>query len=286
MELPIGRRREKDRNFSNGGRSFYFFDFDDNIAYLSTVTFVFHKETGDEIALSSGEFANQSPFIGKSGAFKDYEIRYDDASGTFRMFRDKDLSKLQRLLGQKQLFEKDLLEALGLPDYKWKGPSWDCFYHAVFNNRPTALITARGHYPETLKKGIRQFVNHGFLPHEPNYLGVYPVSNIEVRQGLGASANTPISELKQRAIRTAVVKAFDKYGHNPYHRFGMSDDDPKNITLIIEEMYRLKSEFPDNSFFVIETHKGQFYKREIFKDHMTSKPIKSSPEQLSLFRKS
>ena len=97
MELALMRPREPDRNRHLGGRSFYFFDFDDNIAFLSTPCFVFHKDTGSEVVMNSGEFARVSGSIGKTGAFADYKIDYNDQSGTFRCFRDKDMSFLHKL---------------------------------------------------------------------------------------------------------------------------------------------------------------------------------------------
>lgn len=283
LELDISRFREPDRNLHKGGRSFYFFDFDDNVAFLSTPAFVFHKDTGKELELNSGVFAQHSADIGKSGPFKDFSIDYDEQKGTFRCFRDRDISRLERVLGKRQSFVQDLVEALGYPDLHWKGPSWSCFYHAVFNQRPISLITARGHHPETLKEGVRVLVGRGFLPNEPNYLSVFPVSHPEVKRGLRKPFDTPIAQLKQAAIRASVERALSTYGENPHHRFGMSDDDPENVRLIVEEMTRLKMSYPEMSFFVIETHKGNFIKKEIFADH-TEDRILPKQEQLTLFR--
>ncbi len=281
LELAIPKPFELDRNFHKGGRSFYFFDFDDNIAYLRTPTFLFHKDTKKELVITSGEFAKVAPYIGKSGFLKDYEIDFDDRRGSFRNFRDRDINALHRIAGKKQYFVQDLMEALGCPDTKWKGPSWSCFYHAVHNLRPISLITARGHHPVTIKKGIKQFVRDGFLPQEPNYLSIYPVNHPQTRSELSDRNDVSVAELKQIAIRKSVEKAFIKYGENPHHRFGMSDDDPRNIELIIEEMIALKKVYSENSFFVIETHSGQYYKKEIFVDHIKSHKIKK-PEQLDL----
>lgn len=273
---------EADRNFNKGGRSFYFFDFDDNIAVLATPVYIFHRTTGKELALTSQQFAEIHSQIGKPGPFADYQVDLDDHKGTFRNFRDQDLSLLERLLGKKQFFIRDLMAALGHPEYHWQGPSWSCFYHAVYNSRPISLITARGHHPETLKKGFRLMMKKGILPQEPNYLSLFPVSHPEVRAQLGMDINQSIAELKQAAIRASFFAAIEKYGNNPYHRFGMSDDDPKNLDLIIEEMTRLKREYKYMSFFVISTHKGQFIKREVFSDHTTDH-IVSRHEQLALF---
>jgi hypothetical protein len=264
LEFNINKEQEKDRNYSIGGRSFYFFDFDDNIACLTTPLILFHKETNQELALSSQEWASVHHQIGKTGRYKNYEIRFCDKTGTFKHFRDHEAHELEKLGHQEQVFVRDVGQILGFADIEWKGPSWECFYHACFNQRPISIITARGHHPDTIKKGINKFVESGWLPQQPNYLTVYPVSNTDVRKELGDLELTlSTAELKQRAIRKSVERAFELYGFNPHHRFGMSDDDPKNLALIIAEMSELKKSYPEVCFFVIETHNGQFIKHEI-----------------------
>lgn len=264
LELSIERSKEADRNLHLGGRSFYFFDFDDNVAFLTTPLILFHKETGMELNVSSGDWAQHHSFIGKSGPYSNYEIRWDDKTGTFRCFRDQDMEELERRGMTKQGFLHDVADALSLSDLLWKGPSWQTFYHAAFNQRPVSVITARGHQPETIKAGVRLMVKAKHLPMEPNYLSIYPVSNLQTRIALGDSKLTKsTAELKQTAIRASVEMALQTYGHSPHHRFGMSDDDPKNIELITEEMTRLKAKYPEMSFFMIATEKGEFVKHEI-----------------------
>lgn len=264
-ELPLERPMEKDRNYHQGGRSFYFFDFDDNIAFLGTPCYLFHRETGDELIISSGDFARWQKAIGVDGPWKDFEIRLDDQKGTFRHFRDQQISYLESLLfGRQQLFIQDIAAALGYPDLEWKGPSWDCFYHAVHNNRLTSLITARGHHPLTLRAGIREFVKEGFLPREPNYLEILPVNHPETRARLGdPEGRLRTSELKRLAIRKSVERALHLYGYSPYHRFGMSEDDPENLELILGELRFLKNRYPEISFFLIEACEGRLQKKEV-----------------------
>ncbi|MCK6598254.1 MAG: hypothetical protein L6Q37_07805 [Bdellovibrionaceae bacterium] len=291
LELGIQREKELDRNFSQGGRSFYFFDFDDNIACLTTPLILFHKETNVELPLSSHEWANVHHLIGKSGIYKDYEIRYCDKTGTFKFFRDHEAHELEKLGHKEQVFVKDIAEILGFQDVEWKGPSWECFYHACFNQRPISIITARGHKPETIRQGIRKFVEAGWLPHEPNYLTIFPVSHIPTRKDLGdIDLSLSTAELKQRAIRRSVEKAFELYGFSIHHRFGMSDDDPKNLDLIVSEMKRLKEIYPEICFFVIETHKGAFVKHEIrSQSHLVLKNTahhEGSHRQLTFFNES
>src|SRR5437868_13757158 len=83
LELGIQRHPAKDRNHHLGGRSFYFFDLDDNIAFPSTPLILFHKATGAEYAVTSGEYAKIHPYIGVSGPYADYEVRLDDETGTY-----------------------------------------------------------------------------------------------------------------------------------------------------------------------------------------------------------
>jgi hypothetical protein len=285
LELGIQRARERDRNFHLGGRSFYFFDFDDNIAHLTTPLVIFNKKTGEELFLSSGDWALYHSKIGQSGIYADFEIRFDDTTGSFRYFRDHSTDGLIKLGRKKQIFIEDIEKAIDAPDFHWKGPSWQCFYHAAFNQRPVSLITARGHAPETIKTGINEFVRRKILPIEPNYLSLFPVSYVPTRHELGDSELIfSTSVLKQKAIRASVEKAIELYGYNPHHRFGMSEDDPKNIQMIVQELTRLKSDYPEMSFFMIETHEGQFVKHEISSYGLSSQSAEHFA-QLSLFEK-
>lgn len=283
LEIGIERNKIEDRNFRLGGRSFYFFDFDDNVAFLSTPVVLFHKKTGEEFKISSSEWAQHHRSVGLSGPYINYEVRWDD-QGSFKCFRDHDDNELRKLGFQKQIFLHDIAQALGVPDFQWKGPSWSCFYHATFNQRPISVITARGHSPETMVEGIGFLAETGFLPSKPNYLGVFPVSHKPTRKSLGDDDLVfSVAKLKQRAIRASVEMAIECYGYNPYHRFGMSDDDPKNIELISEEMLSLKKDYPDMSFFLIETQKGEFFKYEITLDGLEKSEIETSNQQISLF---
>ncbi len=268
LELPIGREVARDRNADRGGRSFYFFDFDDNVAFLATPIILFENETKRELRVSSGEYAQIHRALGKPGPYQNYHLINDDQVGSFRCFRDRDITFLDRLLGRKQMFVQDLAAALGLPDVDWKGPSWSCFYHAALNHRPMSVITARGHSPETIRAGVKLFVDRQYLPHEPNYLSIFPVTNPSVRKQLGCDdGSTSVAALKRAAIRESVERAVQVYGLSDFHRFGMSDDDPHNVELITAEMKSLKAKYPTMSFFVIETQAGRFVKWEVYADH-------------------
>lgn len=289
LELPLARSKEPDRNFKMGGRSFYFFDFDDNVAFLGTPIFLFHKETGDELTVTSREFAEIHAHLGKVGIYRNFQLDYDDSKGSFRAFRD--------LIAHRSgsPFVQHVQDALIHAEEIWKGPSWSCFYHAVYNHRPVSLITARGHAPESLQKGIQQWVEAGHLPHEPNYLSLWPVNHPEIRgnlerdvlgrhpEFLQENLKIDVSRLKKAAIRRSVEQALEVYGENPHHRFGMSDDDPKNIEMILEAMVELKRDYPRMSFFVISTTRGTLVKREVFTHYTQDSPL-TLGSQLSLFQ--
>jgi len=253
------------------------------VAFLTTPLILFHKKTGGEIQVTSGMWAQEHSQIGISGLYSDYEIRWDDAHGTFRCFRDHAAEELRRLGLKRQVFIEDVALALGTQAH-WKGPSWSCFYHATFNQRPVSVITARGHDPQTIREGIRLIVQQGHLPLEPNYLSVYPVNHKFTREILGdVRLEISTAELKQRAIRASVETALKIYGYSPHHRFGMSDDDPRNIQLITEEMTRLKAQYPEMSFFMIETHRGEFIKNEVTLSGLVGTRMESPIQQIKLF---
>ncbi len=278
LDLGFGIPTEPDRNHEHGGRSFYFFDLDDNVFHLSTQIYIYHRQTGEEVALSTGQFAQIGGSLGKPGAYEHFFVNPDDSVGSFRGFRDHALTA-----GALQPFVNDIARALEKPDYEWKGPSWDCFHYAVFNQRPVAVITARGHHPETIREGIRKFVAEGFLPAEPNYLEVFPVSHPATRAVLGdVSKACSAAELKKRAIIRCVETAMARFGENPFHRFGMSDDDPHNIRLIVEAKRQLKARYPENSFFVIHADKKPFTKEEVFCDRVQPSEFDTF-NQLDLF---
>lgn len=270
-ELPIPRPIHPDRNAAQGGKSFYFFDLDENVFSVESAHYVFHKLTSEMKEVPGKVFWEQYDDIGKRGFLKDYEVRPDDLSGSFRRFRD--LPNIE--MGQQPLLE-DLSRALDREEFM--GPSWNQFHHAVLNQRPVALITARGHHPDTIKAGMELFRQKNIISATPNYLAVLPVSNPDVSKILGGGS---VPELKRKAIRYSVELAFETYGYNDFHRFGMSDDDPKNVQKIIEEFIALKKDYPKVAFFIIETTRGQVNKWEIFSDHAEKHSLNPA-EQLSL----
>jgi hypothetical protein len=276
LTLPIEFLREPDRNFEKGGRSFYFFDFDDNIIHLPTTIVLMDTSTGQEKSISTQQYAEISNQVGQPGPWQNFKL---NPAASYRNFREQP----QRGLNDQPLIE-DMREALAHPFVEWRGPSWEFFVHAVNNNRPIAVITARGHHPHTIRRAIDMLVLSRDLSSHPNYLSVYPVTYPEVLDRLSqGESNLSIGELKRRAIHRAVEDAFECYGPNPHHRFGMSDDDPVNVALIRQAMSELKQKHPENAFFVINTHGRQLHKEEIFVAHGSGEDRGQTENQVDLF---
>jgi hypothetical protein len=240
--------------------SFYFFDFDDNIMYLTTKIQIKNMVTKEIVEVSTGDFANIHPLLGKSGKWADYAM-FDGSYSNF-----SDIPADQLLPGQKQHFTQDIENAIKTDPSLWQAPSWKLFAYACEKQRPVSIITARSHSPGTIKEGIMTLVVNKLISREPVYLSIFPVGNDSTRiNDLGdeqMEMTTPT--LKKRAIIKTVDMAMEKYGVKPNHRFGMSDDDPQNVDLIITAMCECKKKYIDKRFFVINSHMGEMVKLEVF----------------------
>lgn len=279
LELPFARHRTPDRNAERGGRSFYLFDFDDNLVHVDTRIFLFDRDTGAELPLSTRRFSEVSALVGKPGPFARYVVRDDDDTGSFRRFRDHE----GLAAGEHQPFVQDLLTTLARPDHLWKGPSWPFFEHAVFNGRPVALITARGHDVAVIDEGVDLLCRAGHLHARPRWLGVYNVSNRRVREQIGDTELTrSVAERKRLALFDAVDRAMREHGENPHHRFGVSDDDATNLAVMVGAFVELKRKYPENAFFVIDASRRPVVKTEILHESTRTQEVPEA-EQLGLF---
>ena len=260
----------------DGSVSAYFFDIDDNLLFLPTAIYLWNAETREERAVSSGEYARIQNELGRIGTWQAWAIRGE----SFRDFRDPSD-------GSEPTFLVELRAAITGPG-RWQGPSWPLLVHAAANQRPIALVTARGHEPATIEAGLRLLVEHGQLPRMPVILGIYTATNPTVRRQLGVEdPATTVPSVKKLAIQQSVERILEKYGAAPPHRFGMSDDDPNNLVLAISAMRDCKVKHRDKRFFVINTNHQEFVKLEIFPmEHPATAPPElgtAIPESVGLF---
>ena len=136
--------KEGFRNEGTPDMKYYAFDWDDNIVHMPT-KIILKNEDGDEIGMSTGDFAEYRHDIGKKPFKYDGETIVGYAEEPFRNFGvrgDKD-------------FLIDSIRAK-------TGPAFDDFREAINNGSIFAIITARGHNPKTLKEAVYNYIISNF----------------------------------------------------------------------------------------------------------------------------
>jgi hypothetical protein len=242
---------------------YYAFDWDDNIVHMPTKILV-KDESGNEVGMSTDDFAEfrhqigKEPFNYKGNTIVGYS---DSPFRNFRTDGDKD-------------FLVDAMRAK-------KGPAFDDFREAINNGSIFAIITARGHNPNTIKEAIYNYIIEGFngidkdeliknLKKYRSFIGEDEMSDEElIKSYLELNKYHPVSfgddqgavnpeEAKVEAMEAFVnyikamaavlnKKAFLKKDisnkFNPDNlSIGFSDDDPKNIE-VMQKHFKNK---PDN----------------------------------------
>lgn len=119
---------------------YYAFDWDDNIVSMPTKILLKNDE-GEEVGMGTEDFAHYRKDIG----VKDFEYQGNTIVG----FSD-DPFKNFRTEGDKQ-FLIDVMKAK-------PGPAFDDFREAINNGSIFAIITARGHNPETIKQAVYNYI--------------------------------------------------------------------------------------------------------------------------------
>jgi hypothetical protein len=257
---------------------YYAFDWDDNIVHMPTKIIVIDKN-GEEFGMSTDDFAEYRHMIGKEPfEYKGNEI-VGYADSPFRNFRS----------GGDKNFLVDAMKAK-------VGPAFYDFREAINNGSIFAIITARGHNPNTIKEAIYNYIISGFngidkeqliknLKKYRTFVDEEDMSDEElIRSYLELNKYHPVSfgdeegavnpeEAKVEAMEEFVSyikamaavlnkKVFLKKGvRNNFIpkelSIGFSDDDPKNI----EVMKKHFENKPDNIVKTYSTAGG--VKREV-----------------------
>jgi len=131
---------------------YYAFDWDDNIVHMPTKIIV-KTEDGEEIGMSTDDFAEYRSEISKKPFEYKGEIITGYADNAFRNFRTS---------GDKNF----LIDSMTAK----QGPAFDDFKEAINNGSIFAIITARGHNPNTIKKAIYNYIMKGFGGIDKNEL--------------------------------------------------------------------------------------------------------------------
>lgn len=136
-------RRNLMEGFDDIGRpdlKYYAFDWDDNIMFMPTSIIVVDEDE-NEVQMSTEDFAEYrekigySPFNYKGKKIVGYSI------GAFRNFKEA---------GNKKFIIDSMIAKTG--------PSWSDFVECINGGSIFAIITARGHSPETLREAVYNIV--------------------------------------------------------------------------------------------------------------------------------
>jgi hypothetical protein len=274
-------KKEFTEGFSPEGTpdlKYYAFDWDDNIVHMPTKILA-KDENGNEVKMSTDDFAEFRHILGKEPF--DYKgtkiVGYSDSP--FRNFRTE---------GDKD-FLVDSLRAR-------KGPAFDDFREAINNGSIFAIITARGHNPNTIKEAIYNYIIEGFngidkdeliknLKKYRSFVGEDEMTDEElIKSYLELNKYHPVSfgddkgavnpeEAKVEAMedfvsyikgmaavlnKRAFLKKDISNKFNPENlSVGFSDDDPKNIE-VMQKHFKNK---PDNIVKTYSTAGG--FKKEV-----------------------
>jgi len=123
---------------------YYAFDWDDNIVHMPT-KIILKNDNGDEIGMSTDDFAEYRSEIGKKPFEYKGETIVEFAENPFRNFRTE---------GDKDF----LIDSMRAKE----GPAFGDFREAINNGSIFSIITARGHNPETIKQAVYNYIISGF----------------------------------------------------------------------------------------------------------------------------
>lgn len=253
---------------------YYAFDWDDNIVHMPT-KIVLKTDNGDEVGMSTDDFAQFRSKIGKGPFEYNGETIVGFAENPFRNFRKE---------GDKS-FIVDSMKAS-------KGPAFEDFKEAIENGSVFAIITARGHNPNVLRKGVYNYIVNGFggidknqllknLKKYRNFTGEEEMSDEELIQNyLDLNKFYPVSfkdeggATNPEELKVMAMDEFVSYIKNLSHELnkkaylknevsnnfvpktpsvGFSDDDLKNL----EKIYKHYKSKPDNIVRTYFTGKGK-----------------------------
>ena len=258
-------------NYTDNTLRAYSFDWDDNIVNMPTLIRMVKYENGKwtPIQVSTEEFS-------KVRNDKNYKLD-DDAFYNFR---------------EEKEFIKDLKKAIENESF---APSFEKFKEALIYANPISIITARGHQPITLRKGMDLIIAQTFNEEElsdmlsniqqthqetkyltpDKTLEVYldnieyhPITSIEFADKFGIEHRSAVNpeENKKLAFRNYVGKVMDganKMVNSQYNKLsvGFSDDDLGNVNAMVKYIKdELQYEFPEMTFIVYDTSEGGYEK--------------------------
>ena len=156
-EVPEIYRSDEKYDVATRDFKFYIFDWDDNILHIPTKI---HLEQQDEngdwhpVEVSTSVFAlvrtdprYRMPPGGRAEAFREFQDVVD-GSGDLSFIRDTRAALARVKAGEKP------------------GPSFETLRKTLREGRIFAIVTARGHEPETLREAVKIFIDEVLTPDE------------------------------------------------------------------------------------------------------------------------
>lgn len=259
---------------------YYCFDWDDNILHMSTVIHVDKKEGDNWVPMdvSTEEFAKIR------NDKENYRLRDNNPDEAFNEFKDE---------GPRadQAFIEDVKDAISQGRF---APSWDKFLQCLVDGSIFAIITARGHEPNSIKEAVRYIIETqlnqqqqdemmqnlmGFNEEFDEPFEMLIDEYLDLNYYFGVSSNyfmkkfkkqlgiTPGGALNPEKAKEVALKYFidkmHKYGKEigAQVRIGFSDDDPKNVEHVEKVMRgELSIKYPLSTLRVYDTSKRGYKK--------------------------
>ena len=264
---------------------YYMFDWDDNVLHMPTRIWL-ERPRGDGwevFGVSTREFARirRDP--------QGWRPRNHDWDSAFEDFYDTGQRGERAFLEDTEAALDPIVTGAEKP-----APSFHRFRQALIEGRLFAIITARAHAPDTIRKAVRMFIDRvltaderaamlrnlrGFMVHfgeDPEdlsdeqvldrYLSLnryHGVTSPEFQRMMGRTfggAESP-EEAKMLAVKDFVAHVIrilqEKGAHHPVH-IGFSDDDPHNVQAVeafVEA--ELGKAFPGVKFVVYDTSQAE-----------------------------
>ncbi|MGA0369251.1 MAG: hypothetical protein ACO3N7_07345 [Kiritimatiellia bacterium] len=261
---------------------YYIFDWDNNILHMPTRIHLEKKTrdgTWEPIAVSTSFYALVR------NDFENYRPPEGDWELAFREFRDFTPEEESAFLRDTRAALQPVIAGETKP-----GPSFRQFRKALEEGRLFAIVTARGHRSETIRKGVLYFIRNvltdtqrarmmanlrgyraayepgeGYLTDEEvldRYLDLnqyHAVTSPDFRARMGSEKpGVDIQEeAKQFAIKDFMHHVFRivrRSGVDKPISVGFSDDDPRNVRAVVDFIEQeLHREFPQVKFVVYDT---------------------------------
>ncbi len=210
----------------------WIFDWDDNIAFMPTKVYVYHKTTGAEVAITTQQFAEIRDSIKSgTGEWGQFELRKDKVTGSFRRFESG-------IDGN--FFLEDLASMVEGPEFeKRKGPAWNRMVEALsteYSAKQFFILTARSNLPEEIFEGLQYLHKKGFIKFLPPKANIYSAQDPANPSAAKAAKFVEHLDRQSRTVVSASApKVLDRDGVNQAqtHLVGYSDDDWGNFEAVM-----------------------------------------------------